>query len=345
MEHREIRIDGSHRIGPGRTFVIAEVGSNHCQDMGKARESIAAAAACGADAVKFQSIALDELYFAPGASTRALHARIDLAESWHGELKAACDGQGLVFFSSPTYLRAVDILASLGVDLYKLASAQIGVFPQLVAKVAGLGKPTLMSTGLVTPGGLEATVAMFRRAGNNAYGILHCNAIYPTPPNRVCLERMDVLRALYACPVGFSDHTGGTAVALAAVARGAEVIEKHFTLDRALDSPDAFFSLEPHELGRLVADIREVEAACAPCDARLDIEAEEDAFKRAIRHRLVLRRDKEAGEAFFPGDFDYKRHDRGVDCADETLVLTRMQAKQAIEAGELLAWDMLEGRA
>lgn len=345
MNHPGIRIDASHHIGCGRTFVIAEVGSNHCQDLDKAKESIAAAASCGVDAVKFQSIDLGELYFAPKGTTRALHARIDLAESWHGVLKAACDNQGLVFFSSPTYLRAVDVLASLGVDLYKLASAQIGVFPQLVAKVAGLGKPTLMSTGLVTPGGLESTVAIFRRAGNNAYGILHCNAIYPTPPDRVYLERMDVLRALYACPVGFSDHTKGTAVALAAVARGAEIIEKHFTLDRALDSPDASFSLEPHELRRLVTDIREVEAACASGDVRLEIETEENAFKSAIRHRLVLRRAKAPGEAFFPDDFDYKRHDDGVDCVDETLVLTRMRAKQAIEAGALLRWDMLEGRA
>lgn len=345
MPHSCIRIDAAHEICPERTFVIAEVGSNHGRDLGKALESVDAAVSCGVDAVKFQSIDLDALYYAPGDDVRALHDRIDFVESWHRDLKAACDRHGVIFFSAPTYLRAVDVLESVDVALYKLASAQVGVFPQLVARVAALGKPTVISTGLVTPGGLEASVAAFRQAGNDAYAILHCNAIYPTPPDRTHLAHMELLRALYGCPVGFSDHTQGIAVALAAVARGAAVIEKHFTLRRDLDTPDAFFSLEPPELASLVAGIRDVEAACAPCRARLALETEESAFKESIRYRLVLRVAKTAGQAFAPGDFDYKRHSEGVDCVEEGLVLARMQAKGPLDAGELLRWDMVEGKA
>lgn len=345
MPHARIRIDAAHEIGPDRTFVIAEVGSNHGRDLGKALESVDAAARCGVDAVKFQSIDLNALYYAPADNVRALHAHIDFEERWHGELKAACQRRGVLFVSTPTYLRAVDVLESVDVALYKLASAQVGVFPQLVARVAALGKPTLMSAGLVTPGGLEASVDAFRRAGNDDYAILHCNAIYPTPPDRTYLARMELLRALYGCPVGFSDHTQGIAVALAAVARGAAVIEKHFTLSRGLDTPDAFFSLEPPELASLVAGIRDVEAACAPCRARLAIETEESDFKESIRYRLVLRVAKAAGQAFAPGDFDYKRHSEGVDCVEEGLVLARMQARGPLDAGELLRWEMVEGKA
>ena len=325
-------------------FLIAEIGSNHLNDISLARESIAAAAESGADAVKFQSINLEELYYSPNDTLRELHAKIDTQESWYRELKSYADERRIVFFSSPTYLRAVDLLESLNVELYKLASAQVGVFPQLVEKVARLGKPTILSSGLVTIGELEHTIRGFHSAGNHRYILLHCNSIYPTPPELVYLERMLVMKRVFGCPVGFSDHTVGNSVALAAVAKGADVIEKHFALSRSLDGPDAFFSSEPNEFAALVKDAKSIRAACAPCEGRLEIEQQEQEFKEAIRYRLVLMKRKDKSEPFGEGDFEYKRHETGIDCRQESIVIQNMRAALSLEKGALLQWSMLEGK-
>src|SRR5687767_7014684 len=148
MIPKEIIKVGDKHIGGDKTFIIAEIGSNHNQDKQLAFESIEAAKESGADAVKFQSLNVEKMYFNPSDDIKKLHKKIDLEESWHRELKEFSEKKELIFFSSPTYLSSVDLLESLDVVLYKLASAQIGTFPQLVRKVAGLGKPTIFSTGI-----------------------------------------------------------------------------------------------------------------------------------------------------------------------------------------------------
>lgn len=341
---RKISVSDKAVIGGERTFIVAEIGSNHGGDFARAKDSISAAAEVGADAVKFQSIDLVNLYANPTPKIRALHRMIDMEESWHARLKEQCDQEGVIFFSSPTYIRAVEILEGIGVDLYKLASAQVGVFPQLVEKVAKLGKPTLLSTGLVTYGDLGCVVKTFRKCENWQFIILHCNSIYPTPPEKVCLDRMAVYRDMFGCPVGFSDHTQGIAVPLAAVARGAKVIEKHFTLSKNLDTPDASFSSEPGEFESLVKGVRAVESACMATGPRLQIEPEEQSFKDAIRYRLVLTCSKEKNDPFDFSDFEYKRHPGGVDCVNESLVVSYMRASRPINAGEILEWKKLRGK-
>ncbi len=335
---------GRRTIGAGRTFLIADVGSNHKQDLQLAFDSIDAAAEAGADAVKFQSLQMKDLYYDPSPEVRALYAQIDLQEEWHAALKAHCDKRGVEFFSSPTYFGAVDLMESIGVSLYKLASAQIGTFPQIVSRVARTGKPVILSTGLVSFGELEAAIRLFAEAGNSKFVVLHCNSIYPTPYERVNLPQMSVYRDMFGCLVGYSDHTDDIYVALAAVTRGASVIEKHFTLSRTFDTPDAVTAMEPAEFARMTQGIRAVEQAMKP-QLRIEIEPEENAFKESIRYRLVLARSKKAGEPFTAGDFQYLRHPSGVDCHDELLVLARFAAAQDIEAGRLLEWSMLSGRA
>ena len=145
----KIFIDG-REIGGDRAYVIAEIGSNHNQSLTLAYESIDAAVECGADAVKFQSIDIDQLYYQPSEKIKALHQKIDMEEKWHGLLSDYCQNKGITFFSAPTYLKAIDIMEEIDVPLYKLASAQIGTFPQLVEKVAATGKPVILSTGIVT---------------------------------------------------------------------------------------------------------------------------------------------------------------------------------------------------
>jgi sialic acid synthase SpsE len=329
-----IQIDKANSIGCDTTFIIAEIGSNHNQNLQKAYETIDAAIEAGADAVKFQSININKLYFNPTEKEKALHKKIDFPEEWHYELQDYCKKRGIIFFSSPTYWEAIDILEEIDVPLYKLASAQVGTFPQLVERVAKTQKPTILSTGIVSYGELEQVVNTFHRNGNEQLAILHCNSIYPTPPEKVYLNRMNVYKEMFNLPVGFSDHTKDIFAPIAAVAKGAKVIEKHFTLNRNLPVPDASFSLEPKEFQRMVDGIRTVEKA-VDFDTRSSIEDEEKEFKNAIRTRLVLKKAKKAGEKLAFEDFQFLRHDKGIDCIELNTILGR-RCKKNLSKDEVL---------
>lgn len=334
---------GAHEVGTGRTFVIAEVGSNHAGNLVSAKEHIDAAAESGADAVKFQSINLDKLYIDPSQKTRDLHAKIDMDEAWCAELKEYAQQRGVLFFSSPTYMDAVDLLSRLDVSLFKLASAQVGTFPQLIRAVARTGRPTILSTGIVNYGQLTDAINMFAEAGNQNYAVLHCNSIYPTPANKVFLGRMDTYRKMFKCPVGFSDHTSGTAVVLAAVALGAAIIEKHFILGNDIKSPDAPFSIDPAVFKTMVNEIRIIESA-RDDSPRLELEPEEKGFKEAIRYRLVLRHKKNEGDKFEESDFDFLRSSKGIDVSHLPIVIENMEAASLLSEGKLIDWQCLRGR-
>jgi sialic acid synthase SpsE len=340
FQDKIINIDGFPVGGP-KTFIIAEIGSNHNQSLQLAYESIDAAKEAGADAVKFQSINIEELYYKPSETTVALHKKIDMEENWHKLLKDYCDKKGILFFSSPTYLRSVDILEKINVSFYKLASAQIGTFPQIVEKVAEQGKPVILSTGIVSYSELEKVVNIFRACNNDKFIILHCNSIYPTPYNKVNLQLMDVYKNMFLNPIGFSDHTDDIYIPIAAVARGAKVIEKHFAIDRNLPVPDAQYSLEPEDFARMVKGIRAAEQSIG-FDTRTDIHTEENKFKQSILTRLILIKDKKADEVFKVSDFEFKRHSEGVDCRELSFILQKKgKAKCSLQKGSLLTWDML----
>lgn len=318
---KTINVNG-FEIGGNKAYLIADIGSNHKQDLVLAKESIDAAAEAGADAIKFQSIQLNELYLNPDAQTAAFVKQLEFPEEWHRILHEYCSKKGIVFFSSPTYLKAVDLLEEIDVPLYKLASAQVGTFPQMVEKVAQLNKPTIFSTGIAALDEVAKAVEIFLKNGNNQYIILHCNSIYPTPADRVNMQLMNTYRQLYGNPVGFSDHTIGTHIACAAVSLGANVIEKHFTLDRNLDTPDSnAFACNPQELKLLVHQIRETEAALTILKERLTIEAEEQVFKDSITYRLVAAKNIEAGVTLEKHYLAYLRTDKGINCIYEQNVL------------------------
>jgi len=329
---------GDFEIGGDKTFVIAEIGSNHNQSLDLAKESIEAASKAGADAVKFQSIDLDALYHQPSESTQELHRRIDLEESWHGELAVEARQNDVQFFSTPTYLRSIDILESLDVRMYKLASAQIGTFPQLVRKVAEQNKPTILSTGLATLGTLEEMVKIFLEAKNFQIAILHCNSIYPTPPHRVFLDHMIRYGQLFGCPVGFSDHTTGMAVAIAAVAKGAKVIEKHFTLDRSLPVPDASFSLDPLAFTEMVQGIREAEDCCRrQAPLRIALEPEEQNFQTQIRTRVFAARALPQGHRLVHEDLMFRRYTEGLDARQMfDFMKGSVHLERSVDSGALL---------
>ena len=310
----KIDIDG-RVIGGDRCYIIAEIGSNHNQSLELAFKSIDAAIECGADAVKFQSIDVNELYYQPSKQVKSLHQKIDKPEEWHGILSEYCTKKGITFFSAPTYLKAVDILEEINVPLYKLASAQIGTFPQMIERVAATGKPVILSTGIVTMKELKSVVNIFKRHNNEKFIILHCNSIYPTPYNKVHLNIMKQYRDEFDCIVGFSDHTPDIYVPIAATALGAKVIEKHFALDRTLPVPDAPFSLEPDEFKRMVEGIRAAEQTLID-DSREKLQPEEYQFKESILYRLVANKSLVSGESVKAEDFKFLRYSEGIDCRE-----------------------------
>ncbi|MBC7451630.1 MAG: N-acetylneuraminate synthase family protein [Cytophagales bacterium] len=328
-------------IGGDKTFIIADIGSNHKQDLALAKESIDAAAEAGADAIKFQSIQLHELYLHPDKQTADFIKRLEFPEEWHKILKAYCDDRNILFFSSPTYLKAVDLLEEVNVQIYKLASAQIGTFPQIVEKVAKLHKPTIFSTGIVAYDEIVKAVNIFKKYDNNQFIILHCNSIYPTPAGRVNMQLMDTYKQMFGNPVGFSDHTNGTHISCAAVAMGANVIEKHFTLDRSLDTPDSnSFACDPDELKLLVHQIREIELAKNSFEGRLTIQKEEVVFKNSITYRIIANNTIQADAIISEHDLTYLRTTVGINCQEINSVVGKKITRK-INKGEPILYEYI----
>ncbi len=324
-------------IGEGRTFIVADIGSNHKQDLQLAKESIDAAAEAGADAVKFQSIQLDQLYYNPDKKTSQFVKQLEFPEEWHGLLNEYCRERNILFFSSPTYMRAVDCMEEANIPLYKLASAQIGTFPQIIEKVAKLGKPTIFSTGISSYEEIIQAVRIFEAHRNDQYMILHCNSIYPTPPDKVNMSLMNTYKEMFQCITGYSDHTIGTHIALLAVSMGASIIEKHFTLHRNLGTPDCNdFASDPEEMRLLVKQIREVEIARSKNCGRLEIEYDEKKFRDSILYRTIANQDMRKGEIIDADKVLYRRTDTGIDCRDFYASGNRILCPEDIQKGSII---------
>ena len=330
-------------VGGDKAFIIADIGSNHKQDLALAKESIDAAAEAGANAIKFQSIQLDELYLNPSQATADFIKKLEFPEEWHGILNEYCQSRGILFFSSPTYMKAVDLLEEIDVPLYKLASAQIGTFPQIIERVAALHKPTIFSTGISTFQEIIRAVQIFRKHENDKFIILHCNSIYPVPPERVNMHLMHTYKQMFGNPTGFSDHSIGTHISTSAVAVGANVIEKHFTLDRNLDTPDSNeFASDPAEFKKLVTEIRDVENALVRLDDRMEVQDEELKFKNSILYRVVATKNIQAGEQITKADFEYKRDENGLDVREFAKYPKQLIAQIGIQKGQLVKKGMIK---
>jgi pseudaminic acid synthase len=290
---------GGFTIGAGRTFVVAELSANHGGSFDVAARTIRAMHAAGADAVKLQtytpdSLALDcdNAYFAPkrdgiwkGRRGYELFQEAMTPWEWQGELKRLAEAQGMVCFSSPFDAAGVDFLAGLDVPAYKIASFEITDIP-LIERCAAQGRPVVISTGVALPEDIDAALAACRRAGNEAVMLLKCVSAYPAPMEDMNLHQIARLRETWGVPVGLSDHSEGFTAAVAAVALGAVMVEKHFILDRGMGGPDAAFSMEPAEFRFMVERIREVEAALGAPEIRLT--AAQEASRRNRRSLFVV---------------------------------------------------------
>lgn len=265
---------GDRRIGGGQPcFVIAEAGVNHNGDPALARALVDAAADAGADAVKFQTFDPEALAAAAAPKAAYQQAGVSAGDSQlemlralvlprdlHRELQQRAAARGLLFMSSPFEEGSADFLASIGVPAFKVPSGELTNTPFLV-HLASKGRPLLMSTGMATMDEVGAAVAAVRAGGGPGIALFHCVSSYPARAEDANLRAMATLRAAYGAPVGWSDHTPGIDISIAAVALGAEMIEKHLTLDRNLPGPDHKASLDPAQMTEMIAAIRRVSAA------------------------------------------------------------------------------------
>ena len=268
-----VAIGGLEFGDEGPCLVIAEAGVNHNGDLAQARQLVDAAKECGAEVVKFQTFNAERLVTERAVKARYQAERTDAGESQldmlrrlelraedHRQLMDHCRAERINFLSTPFDEGSADLLAELGVEAYKIPSGELTNLPFL-SHVARKMKPMIISTGMSTLGEVEAAVKAVEGEGNPNFILLHCTSAYPTDPQEVNLRAMETMARAFGKPVGYSDHTQGGEVALAAVALGACCVEKHLTLDRSLPGPDHKASLEPRDLADFIAAIRKVEAA------------------------------------------------------------------------------------
>lgn len=307
-----------------RVFVIAEAGVNHNGSLARALEMVDAAADAGADAVKFQTFRAERLVTrdAPKAAYQAeadasgdtqyeMLARLELSAADHDALLARCRERGIEFMSAAFDIESLRFLAALGIQRVKVPSGELTNVPYLRA-IAQLGLPVLLSTGMATLDEVGAALATLEKAGlgRARVTVLQCTTEYPTPPADVNLRAMLTMRDELGVRVGYSDHTRGIEIPVAATALGAEVIEKHFTLDRTLPGPDHQASLEPGELAAMVSAVRAVEEALGDGVKRPSLTERENAA--VARKSLVAATDIEAGEVLTPENLAVKRPGTGI---------------------------------
>lgn len=338
-------------IGPGHPcYVIAEAGVNHNGDLDRALRLIDVAAEAGADAVKFQTFRASDLATAsaPKAayqlertdasdSQRAMLERLELTEAMHVALIARAKAQGITFLSTPFEEASADLLERLQVPAFKLPSGELTNLPFL-AHVARKGRPIIASTGMGTLEEVTAAMATFAREGLDAVALLHCVSAYPAPANLANLRAMATMSEAFPVPIGYSDHTEGIEIALAAVAMGACMLEKHFTLDRTLPGPDHAASLEPPELRAMIQGIRVIESAFGDGrKAPSDIERE---TARVARKSLAAAAALPAGTVLQTQHLVAKRPGTGL-APSQLPALVGRTLRRDVSQDELLAFEDL----
>jgi N,N'-diacetyllegionaminate synthase len=318
------------------TYIIAEIGSNHDGSLDGALRLIEASAGTGADCVKFQSFRAETLV-APTHPGRATLERLSLPSAWYPDLKAAADRCGVHFTSSPFDLGAVHELVAVGVPAIKIASGDL-TYTDLLEEAAATGLPLVVSTGAAYLGEVDEAVRTMRAAGAEQIALLHCASAYPATFADANVRAVATLRAAFGVPVGFSDHTPGHAAALAAVALGARLIEKHITFDRSRSGPDHPYALTVDEFADLVRNIRALEASLGT-GAKVPV-ASELGEREWARRGVYAVRALEAGHVLEPADLVCLRPLRGIPAARRT-ELDGRRLSRGVEARSPIRWDDL----
>ncbi|MBU4176053.1 MAG: N-acetylneuraminate synthase family protein [Actinobacteria bacterium] len=338
----QVLIDGK-KIGSGEpVFIVAEAGSNHDGKLEQAKLLTETAAGCGADAIKFQSFKADSFVSREDQEdVPSMHQavkKVELPCQWHRELADYARDKGLVFLSTPFDEEAVDLLDELGVSAFKVASSDLWHLP-LIEYIASKGKPMIVSTGMANFDDIEKALGAVQQGGGPPVCLLHCVADYPAAPKDLNLRAIPAMAAEFSLPVGYSDHSKGIFAPVAAVALGACVIEKHFTLDRNLPGPDHPFAIEPDELGQMVSYIRATEAAMGTGEKQM-AESEIKTFKIARRSIFA---DAYIGKGTTISSEMVKMLRPGTGISPWYLneVIGSVAAKD-IRAGEPISWEQLK---
>jgi len=333
-----------------KAIFIAEAGINHDGDIQKAKKMIDAAVSAGADYVKFQSFkakklvtpdALTSSYIDEGSndgeSFQDLLQRLELNEEAHYDLKKYCDSKGIKFLSTAFDEESFDFLISLDIDIVKVASGDVTNIP-LIRHMARSGLPIIMSTGMATLGEIEDAVNAITTEGNNKIILLHCISWYPADISTTNLRFMDTLKNAFPFPVGYSDHTLGINMSIAARTLGAVVLEKHFTMDKTEFGPDHAASIEPDELSDLVIGLREVEVGLGTTHR---VFCEKEIGQRKVHRRsVVVKKQIQPGEIFTTDNLVIKRPGIGIKPKYLDDILGK-KARLACEAESLLEWSSI----
>lgn len=335
---------------PAPCFIIAEIGVNHNGSMDLARELIVAAAEAGADAAKFQTFFADELVTptarkaeyqiantGEAGSQHAMLRALEMTEAQYHELAAACHDAGIEFMSTPFSENAADLLERVGVGSFKISSGDLTHLPML-AHIARKGRPIILSTGMGDLAEIEAALAVIEANGAPEVSILHCVSNYPAAASDCNLAAMDTIARAFGRRTGWSDHSEGAAISLAAVARGAQIIEKHITLDKNLPGPDHLASMEVAEFRDFVAAVRSIESAIGtgikrPAPAELKT-------AEVARRSITVVRDLPAGHVLVPEDLRVMRPGTGLKPALLDLVTGMRLARPVAAFTPLVAEDL-----
>ncbi len=351
MGQDTIRI-GSRLIGEGQpTYIVAEMSANHLQDYDRAEAIIRAAKAAGADAVKLQTYTADTItmdceneYFQikqgtiwDGTTFYKLYQEAFTPWDWQPRLVKLANDLGMDCFSSPFDFTAVDFMEEMDMPAYKIASFEIRDIP-LIRKIAKLGKPVIMATGIAYLEDIERAVRVCREEGNDQIILLKCTSTYPSPYEDMNIRVIPHMAEVFDCMTGLSDHSMGSAVAVASVALGARMVEKHFTLSRADGGPDAAFSMEPAEFKKMADEIRIVEKALGRVTYQL---TEKQERSREEGRSLFVTQDIGAGEVFTPENLRSIRPAFGMAPMYYEEVLGK-KARVSIPRGTPMAWEYVE---
>ncbi len=331
-ESIKVKIEGRN-IGQGeKTFIIAEIGSNHDRNLEQAIKMIDIAKSSGVDAVKFQ-IFKAENFYSRKDPLYDIMKKNELPWEWLEGLHEYARKNKLIFLASPFDEESIALLCRIGVPAIKWASSETVNLPLL--RYAALKKKLmLISTGMCNLADIYEAIEVVRSTGNRDMALLQNTSLYPTKPEEVNLFAMDTLKNAFKVPVGFSDHTLGYFIPLAAVARGACIIEKHFTLSRKLKGPDHFYAVEPNELGEMVRAIREIELSLGVYDKSM-LPRER---KVARRYSLIAKKDILRGSKITKDVIEVKRPALGIDPRFISAVLGT-KAKKKISKGKSINWD------
>lgn len=349
---KEFKINGSKISNFGVPYVIAEIGANHNGDLVLAKKMIDMAIECGADAVKFQSwsnsslIAKEEYdrnqsyddckkkHF---GSLLEMVDKYALSHEGHIELKKYCDEIGVDFCSTPFSEDEADMLEELGVPFFKVASMDITNL-RLIKHVARKGKPVIISTGMASMAEIDNAVKAIEAEGNTDISILHCISIYPPAMEDVNLNNIRMLQQAYDYPIGFSDHSVGSALPLASVALGSCIIEKHFTTDKGLPGWDHAVSADPEELKIICQESKNIQIALG--STQRIVSSAEQGKKSKFRRSIVVTKDLDEGHLITEADICFKRPGTGIPPEMELMVVGRkLRVKK--EFDKLLQWEDL----